>query len=307
MATLEKTYLYLRLGIVAATVLLLTGVVVQTSRTELLGSISAYYYTGVRDVFVGSVLAAALGLVVVRGRPGVENVLLNLAGMLLPVVAFIPTPLAADTSVAGVTVRCAEGWKSCVPEALVPDVVANLTTLVVLGAVGLVVAWVTLRGNPTARRGDRIGFLAAAAIWVLVMGLLAAGADSGARAVLLNLGHYVAAVLAFALLVIVGVVNGMRSDQTLVLRQFQAPFSRAYWAIAVLMTLTVVVGVVGALTVGASGTRLVLVVEVLLLVLFALFWLLQTLEFRRLGVPSDALDADAGGRTTPPAQRPKAR
>ena len=89
-----ETYRYLRVGIVALALLLALAVVgeIVVGDAGLLGSISAYYFTPVRDVFVGVLVALGLGLIVIRGR-GVEDVLLNLAGMLAPVVAFVPTPV----------------------------------------------------------------------------------------------------------------------------------------------------------------------------------------------------------------------
>src|SRR5205085_6408417 len=57
-----------------------------------LGSISAYYYTPVRGMFAGALLAIGACLVCIRGSTTVEDILLNVAGMLAPVVALIPTP-----------------------------------------------------------------------------------------------------------------------------------------------------------------------------------------------------------------------
>lgn len=57
-----------------------------------LGSINAYYYTPVRGMFAGALLGIGVCLVCIRGSTTVEDVLLNAAGMLAPVVALIPTP-----------------------------------------------------------------------------------------------------------------------------------------------------------------------------------------------------------------------
>src|SRR5262249_27096748 len=54
-----KTYLYLRVGLVALAVFLGTSLVIELAfgDTEWQGSISAYYYTPVRSVFVGTLTA----------------------------------------------------------------------------------------------------------------------------------------------------------------------------------------------------------------------------------------------------------
>jgi hypothetical protein len=56
-----------------------------------LGSISGYYYTPVHSVFVGVMVAIGLALIAIKGRTAIEDVCLSLAGMMAPIVAFIPT------------------------------------------------------------------------------------------------------------------------------------------------------------------------------------------------------------------------
>ena len=93
-----KTYRYLRLGIIAAVVLLETSLVLELRRSDVwLGSISAYYYTPVRSVFVGCMMMVGLSLIVIKGR-GAEDLLLNVAGMLAPVVALVPTGASKECS-----------------------------------------------------------------------------------------------------------------------------------------------------------------------------------------------------------------
>src|SRR5205807_1298280 len=55
-------------------------------------SISAYYYTPVRNYFVGAIIGIAVCLLCLRGNGPVEDVFLNIAGTLAPVVALVPTP-----------------------------------------------------------------------------------------------------------------------------------------------------------------------------------------------------------------------
>ncbi|HEX5087996.1 MAG TPA: hypothetical protein VFV89_09310 [Nocardioides sp.] len=54
-------------------------------------SLSAYYYTPVRPVFVGALLAIGFAMIVMWGMTWREDAALNLAGLLLMVVALVPT------------------------------------------------------------------------------------------------------------------------------------------------------------------------------------------------------------------------
>ena len=140
------TYRYLRLSVVALAMLLATAVVLQAVDDGfLLSSISAYYYTPVRALFVGTLVAIGLALVVIKGRDRRgEDVLLNLAGLLAPVIAVVPTPIATHDGPAG---------RSSVPASYVPGVDNNIQALLVLGTVVVgVVAW-----SRTRRRGPRAG------------------------------------------------------------------------------------------------------------------------------------------------------
>ena len=140
----RKTYRYLRVAVVAMAVLLGVSVgieIVFGPRGGILDSISAYYYTPVRGVFVGSLMAVGLGLVAIKGREGWEDIMLNLAGMLAPLVALVPTPISVP--VAGFEVE-----RRTVPAALVPAVENNVAALLVLGVVGLVFAAATVEDGP---------------------------------------------------------------------------------------------------------------------------------------------------------------
>jgi hypothetical protein len=90
----RKTYRYVRIGMVGATVLLGTPVLIEHNTVEPAcwqTSISAYYYSPVRAVFVGALMAIGLSLIVIKGSTWPEDVCLNVAGMLAPVVALVPT------------------------------------------------------------------------------------------------------------------------------------------------------------------------------------------------------------------------
>jgi len=87
-----KTYRYLRIGIVGVVALLTTSIIIERVAAGCFQtSVSAYYYTPVRAIFVGSLMAIGLALIVIQGRTGPIDVCLNFAGMLAPIVAVVPT------------------------------------------------------------------------------------------------------------------------------------------------------------------------------------------------------------------------
>ncbi|WP_026928461.1 hypothetical protein [Granulicoccus phenolivorans] len=64
-------------------------------RHHFLDSISAYYGTPVRDVFVGGLFALALIYTIYRGETDLEDWLLDLAGALVVIVALVPSNYGA--------------------------------------------------------------------------------------------------------------------------------------------------------------------------------------------------------------------
>ena len=87
-----RTYAFLRLGVVAVIAVLAVSVAKQYAAADCLqGSISAYYYLPVRSVFVGALVALGFALIALWGKTPFEDGFMNLAGMLAPVVAFVPT------------------------------------------------------------------------------------------------------------------------------------------------------------------------------------------------------------------------
>jgi len=98
----ESTYLSLRIGVAAIGVALPVALWVGALLLEgssLQSSMSAYYHTGMRDVFVGALFAVGVALYVYRGFSPAENVVLSLAGVLAVCVALFPTQGAGERTV----------------------------------------------------------------------------------------------------------------------------------------------------------------------------------------------------------------
>jgi cytochrome bd-type quinol oxidase subunit 2 len=87
------TYRSLRIAMVAATALLAAAILqlwVHNHR-NFEGSISAYYYTVAHGVFIAAICALGICLIAYKGHSPTEDVLLDVAGILAFVVAFVPT------------------------------------------------------------------------------------------------------------------------------------------------------------------------------------------------------------------------
>jgi hypothetical protein len=277
------TYNHLRLALAALVLLLFGSVALEAWAAGgcLQPSISAYYYTPAGPVLIGVLVAVGVCLIALRGNTDAEDVLMNLAGMLAPGVALIPTPDAGSCSSAPLAV----------PDT--PSTVANaMPALFVTGAVVGVAALVIAR---------REGTLAATTRWtragiLLTVALLAAGAVWFVvdRDGFLDHGHGAAAVPMFLAVVVVVWLNARDVQQSIrrgaVRPEGVAPgwlvsrrrYVGIYRVIAVGMLLALAATVV--ITTATGSTSLVFWVEVVLIVLFAVFWVVQTVELWNRGL-----------------------
>ena len=277
-----KTYLYLRVGLVALAIFLGASLVIELAAgdTPWLGSISAYYYTPVRSVFVATLCSMGVCLIAIKGRDRPrEDLMLNLAGMCAPVVALCPTPL--EDAACGSEPRC-------VPDAFVPGVVNNVGALLVVGTIGVLFAARTVRRD-THERADLVA-LGVSAVGLVGFALwFELGRDS-----FLDYAHYGTAVPMFGLIVAVALVNAARVDEfvaaggTLTMGR-AATYKRAYRWIAYVMGWVIggalALFVIKAATGSEPFSHWVFVVEALLLAAFSAFWILQTLQYAEDGAP----------------------
>jgi hypothetical protein len=282
------TYRYLRVAIVAVVLVLFVSLTMQivTDHGRLgsgeewwHASISAYFYSPVQSIFVGTLVAIGTCLIAIKGRRGAEEVLLNFAGMSAVAVALIPTPLDA-------AMCTAEPYCLDVPE----RVGNNVGTLLLVGGVVLLLSTWPRRRDLGHRAGWDLWLTwvawAGTGIWLLAW-----------PASFLASAHYSAAVLLFACLVAVAWING--SDHAVTaqaLERLRGMSARAYrvwyrW-IAVVMAAVLVVGLATMVILDRYLPDLfpqtLFVVEAVMMLIFALFWVLQTIEFWDIGLPARA-------------------
>jgi len=255
-----KTWRYLRLGMIALVIALGAAVTYEIIRRHgdcVQTSISAYYYTHAQAIFVGALIAIGACLICLRGSTEPEDILLNLAGMLAPVVAIVPTPHAG---------KCAslEG----IPGDPTLNIENNITALLVVGLAAFlmlaVLAWRHRRVS-TQRPATPalIGYGVAIALWI-VGGLVLLEQPEW----LVDHGHPWAAFSMFGLIILVAVLNAF----SFMHKQGDPNVANRYLLIAIVMP----VSVLGLLFFG--GEYHVLEAEIAAIVLFAVFWGIQTEE-----------------------------
>jgi hypothetical protein len=272
--TTRKTYRYLRVSVVAMVVLLAISLALEITRPggASFGSISGYYYSPVRSVFVGALVAIGPALIAIKGRPGWEDTLLDLAGMLIPLVAFVPTLRELPPG------GCGDGGDRCVPPELVPAVANNVRSLFLLGAVGIAFAWWSAGRRGRNDPAVTAGLVAATLVWLGFWAWFEVGEASFLRG-----AHYAAAIPFFLLIALFAILSGRSAG-----RRARTPgmppsrYSAAYQTIGGLMAAAVAGA---AVLYGASFLfrfelpfTTLFWVEAVVLVLFVAFWTLQTAE-----------------------------
>ncbi|MDP8955506.1 MAG: hypothetical protein M3N24_00895 [Actinomycetota bacterium] len=263
-----KTYRYLRIGIVCAVVLLAASIGIEAVKAGCLQtSISAYYYTPVRAIFVGSLFAIGLALIVFKGRGSRDDFLLNLAGMLAPVVAVAPT-----TDVG----RCYSFPPNPLPlegdslaQWVVTNIDNNFRALLIVGGVGLgvaIITWFVTRNDPQRAAENQRGTVAAmagtAVVLLLAWWLLERWDD------FYTLAHGYAAALMFAFLAAAILSNAWEERNTR-----RRVLTRTYVAIGLLM----IAGVVFP-ALRLFDEHVVFALEAYEITWFAVYWLIQTVE-----------------------------
>ncbi|MCT9820962.1 hypothetical protein N3K63_11780 [Microbacterium sp. W1N] len=271
----QRTYRYLRIAIAGSVVAVFAAMVTAMPIVGLLPSLSHYYYTPARTVFVGAVMSVAVGFFALSGR-GPERALLDVAAVLAPLVAIIPTVISPH-SVPGLDSTCPDGRLTCIPAAFDADVDNGVATYLIVGALVLVLAVALAVAGQVSRPATALSVGIAGALLLAVWLSWWLAHDW-----FLQWAHVAAAVGFFAVIAAVAVVTAVRpSDGPRPPRWLQV----AYVVIAVLLGVTVVgMPLYGALHVGDVFG--VFVGEIAALVLFAAFWVLQSIQYWRTDDPA---------------------
>ena len=267
-----KTYRYLRISMVGAVGLLAASIAIERSEVDCWQtSVSAYYYTPVRAIFVGMLLAIGLCLIVIKGSTTWEDATLNAAGMFAPVVAVVPTTdvgtcWSQEPGRFPVTDDGVADW-------VIANIDNNIGALLVTGIAGLIVAAViasiaTRSVGAVAEVGDvgmRLGLLAAMVFLLVGAAAFVWWDDFATRA------HGLAAVLMFLFLALA--VGGNAWERR------NDPTARTYFLLYAGIAVAMIAVPVALFPFGSSWAHMVLVLEAVEITLFAAFWLAQTREY----------------------------
>ena len=278
-----KTYRYLRLGMLAAVAALAYSVLEVRDANGVncfLGSISGYYYSPVHPVFIGVMVSIGLALLAIKGRTVIEDTCLSLAGVLAPIVAFIPTSFDTTDTCGTTMTRVGQYLPPAKDTRVAANSISNdLHAYLFAGSVAiplLLFAYFAQRyrsRRPNSKttmneysKGTLWSLIAAlvfvAIAWILVI------LDYN----LVKQGHAWAAIFMFAFLAIAALANG-------ILKPTKNPYRVIYTTVGLLMIVS------GAVFLGyryidrsAFNGHVVLYVEVVELALFTVFWAIQTIE-----------------------------
>jgi hypothetical protein len=259
------TWRYLRVAMVVLVAGLAVSLAYERSKVDCFQtSISGYYFTPVHAYFVGALVAIGVCLFCLKGSSEAEDILLNVAGLFAPIVAFVPT---SDFTACGVL-----KGTTMDRDALVAN---NMRALLAVELIALVlIAVLTRRKGPP--RPPPIGFIVAGAVWLVTALLFFLAHDFFVKR-----AHFGAAGLMFACIIAVVWINalGYRDENE------TASLRNRYAAIAVAMGGSLAVIPVGLLR---DWPYWVIVLEGLLITLFAIFWALQTDDLWVKGLRSGA-------------------
>lgn len=249
--SLERTYRYLRLGVALMVAVIFASVAVAAASVGWLPSISDYYYSPARTSFTGALIAVSLALFALSGR-GLERALLDAAALFAPLIALIPTTGP----------QC---LPRCLPSAYEADAANGVATYLIVGALALVTAAALAAfGQISWRALAPTGALAVAVLIALALFWVFA------RDAVLASGHVVVTVVFFGLFAAVALRG------TVTASAFRVPYAVVAGLLVIVLAAYLV-----------FFPRGVLLAEAAALVLFAAFWIVQSIE--KWGQPDPSL------------------
>lgn len=294
----KTSYRALRLSIVVLVLTLGASLVIEIVRTDwcLQGSISSYYYTPVHAVFIGALIAMGVVMIALKGREAVEDTLFNIAGVLAPIVALVPTSRPVATADGRGLCGTADHHLDIPTRSLV---VNNIPALAIGVALALLITYLVARrerrisSRPSLPRATKVGL--AVCVVLLAIGLVW---YFGWNTNFHRYAHGGTAVAMFVFIWLAVVVNAgwPRSLLVRIYRWLQTPlppalenptprhlaYRRWYRGIAIAMPAVAVASFL------LPGDVRVFWLEVGEIAPFALFWAVQTFEAWETGVTSTA-------------------
>jgi hypothetical protein len=282
-------YRELRVGMVVIMVMLAAALVIdRRSATQWQSTLSAYYYTSAHCIFIAALLALSTLFFIYRGSSDTEDALLTLAGVGTLIAALVPQN------------RPDPFRESFLPKDynVVPVIQWNILAVVVALFLGWSLMWWLHGRNDTQPIRSAGGTVSLNFLRLIVLlGLIAlAGFPDWFK----NHAHGAAGVLMVSAFIVTVIHAAYLAGQEDELKSPQRHrYQLIYSVIAVLMLVTLITVV----TLHLGGSDSVIVLESLLILEFAAYWVVQTIELwdspdRRERLPEDARKRLAEGRKT---------
>ena len=298
-----KTYRYLRIAILVAIIALAASIIEEYLKPGVgcfMGSLSGYFYSPVHSVFISVMVAVGVALLVIKGKTALEDTFLSLAGIMAPVVAFLPTTddpngacrnqlltvhdylpqVAPYTAVSGLAPRVHELLSRLDPKFSDSSIRNNLVVLFYAGVAAIVIVFFGFlfqrwrKGGPVSEytRGFWVNLGFGAAL-VLVLGLFL---EFGYGFVLMQHAKAACAMLVFLAFAAITCWAAGPKERA----RRERNYARAYGAIGALMLLTGLFFVFTYEWGNRSwfGNHFVLVIEATEMLLFFVYWLIQTVD-----------------------------
>jgi hypothetical protein len=285
------TYRYLRGGMAILLVMLGAALISEKiPATCWQRSVSAYYYTSAHSIFIAVLLALGTLFIIYKGSSNTEDVLLTLAGVLAFIVAMVPTSRPEKL--------CGQ-YDLPVQYKVEPAIAPNVWAIIIALVVAQVLSWWVFRAKPgrtdEKKEGGTLstgGALSLCLFWlIMVLGLIALvffrrwfNANAHGTAAVIMFSAIIATVFQTAYLV------GRPGYES----KYKSLYLWLYRVIAVVMLVTLVAVAVLHLVLG-SWNHWVIVIETALILEFAVYWVVQTIDLwdtpdRSLRLPEDAQD-----------------
>jgi hypothetical protein len=278
--TLLMTYRFLRCGIVAATAAMVVSVLFEIWQTKCLrNAISAYFYSPVRTMFTGGLLAIGLCLIVLQGDGDLEEVSLNFAGLFAAMVAVVPTGIstACDARFDGLPDPDSDGYDQAYNQVAEPIKVVTRDGLqnnlvAYFGVVLVALALLLWRPHQFARNPASVTLTRLAILsYMVVVAVFAISAYNAWRGEN-SFAHFLSATLMFVAFGIVALHNGWRRDHV---PDWYSTSCK--WLLYAMVAGAIIWPVVFKLLAGVDWW--VFGLEATELSLFTTFWVLQTIVF----------------------------
>jgi hypothetical protein len=263
-----RSYRYLRIGIIGLLVALGAAVIYQRVQPNCsLGSVSAYFYTPARSVFVGALVGLGACMLALRGMNLAEDIFLNIGGIFAFLVAFVP--------VGGGSGSCQD------PDTRISaSVQDNIAALLIVGVLAIVVAFTLLavgwKGREKAHRWWALAEgVTALALWAGTLIAVTFYLDWALRYV-----HYVAAISLAACIIAVAGANAYRRKET----PFRSGLSKTAmlgdpksflytWLAAGMLVISIIL-----LVLAVTDVITVFWLEIAVAAMFTIFWTAQTIQ-----------------------------